>query len=272
MNLKVEDILELLDAPTSAPAWPKNGYASFEESKEGSAMRAKARADASATASLNHGPPSSAKTISALDEACKRACAAEPEITKYDIQMGDGDCGEAVDQVCKSILSKLHTQLSASTPVFELLESVGDSVEDMGGSLGAILSIFLTAFSNNLRGTSAGQSTGQGSADVSMATIAKSVGPALETLKQYTAARVGDRTVMDVLIPFCGTLEGSGDLASAVHSAEEGARSTQGMRAKYGRATYVGDEKLASQTESPPDPGAFAAAIFLRGLLEGTKQ
>lgn len=32
-------------------------------------------------------------------------------------------------------------------------------------------------------------------------------------------------------------------------------------------ATYVGDE--AASRESPPDPGAMAAAIFLRGLLDG---
>ena len=35
-------------------------------------------------------------------------------------------------------------------------------------------------------------------------------------------------------------------------------------------ATYVGDKGEAQDT--PPDPGAMAAAIFLRGLLDGMKK
>ena len=33
-------------------------------------------------------------------------------------------------------------------------------------------------------------------------------------------------------------------------------------------ATYVGD-KADGAKDAPPDPGAMAAAIFLRGLLDG---
>jgi triose/dihydroxyacetone kinase / FAD-AMP lyase (cyclizing) len=32
-------------------------------------------------------------------------------------------------------------------------------------------------------------------------------------------------------------------------------------------AAYVGEERAAADT--PPDPGAMAAAIFLKGLLQG---
>lgn len=35
-------------------------------------------------------------------------------------------------------------------------------------------------------------------------------------------------------------------------------------------AAYVGD-KGETQEDAPPDPGAMAAAIFLRGLLDGLK-
>ena len=40
---------------------------------------------------------------------------------------------------------------------------------------------------------------------------------------------------MDTLIPFCETLEKSTDFAKAVDAAEEGGRSTSGMKAKFGR-------------------------------------
>ena len=53
----------------------------------------------------------------------------------------------------------------------------------------------------------------------------------------------------------------------AVKAAEEGAKSTGGMKAKFGRATYVGDK--ADVGDAPPDPGAMAAFYFLEGFLKG---
>lgn len=182
--------------------------------------------------------------------------------------MGDGDCGEAVESVCRSILQKLSSEtLSADkSSIFALLEPIAESVEDMGGSLGAILSIFLTAFSNSIRSTYSSYPN----LELVMADIegvAKAAGPALEKLKLYTGARVGDRTVMDTLIPFCVQLQRMPDLRKAVEAAEQGAKSTAGMKPKFGRATYIGEKKEGG--ELPPDPGALAVAVFLRGLLEG---
>ncbi|OCL05622.1 dihydroxyacetone kinase [Glonium stellatum] len=262
MNVSTAEIIDLLDQPTTAPAWPKNGYAPAKESEETLSLRQKAGANENTATALNKGSVVSESLIHSIREACTRAIKAEPDITKYDIQMGDGDCGEAVESVCKSILSKLDTA-TAQTPIFELLDHIGESVEDMGGSLGAILSILLTAFLNNLRAASAGLSVA-----LDTAAVGKAAELALENLKLYTSARAGDRTVMDVLIPFCEVLGQTSDLDKAVAEAEKKAQATAGMKARFGRATYVGDEK-AQNKDMPPDPGAYAAAVFLRGLLEG---
>jgi dihydroxyacetone kinase len=98
--------------------------------------------------------------------------------------------------------------------------------------------------------------------------VSEAVGPAIEGLKKYTSARVGGRTVMDTLIPFCDTLQQTSDLEKAVQAAEQGARSTANMKPKFGRATYVGD-KAEEFKEMPPDPGAYALAIFLRAIADG---
>lgn len=34
-------------------------------------------------------------------------------------------------------------------------------------------------------------------------------------------------------------------------------------------ATYVGEKGVEAQQSAPPDPGAMAAAIFLKGLRDG---
>lgn len=77
---------------------------------------------------------------------------------------------------------------------------------------------------------------------------------------------------MDTLIPFCETLEKEANLSKAVDAADKGAKSTSEMKAKFGRATYVGEKRVEAQQDSPPDPGAMAAAIFLKGLLEGMQK
>ncbi|KAJ9658551.1 hypothetical protein H2201_007758 [Coniosporium apollinis] len=263
LGREASDLIQLLDAPTTAPAWPKNGYAHAPKSDDAAPS---AEADEESDEALGKGPQVSTATLKrALQKACDAVIAAEPDITKYDIQMGDGDCGEAVSTICNSIISKLSSGPfeAESASIFALLKPIGESVENVGGSLGAILSIMLTAFSNSLRKIHSSEDL----TSVDVATVGKALGPALENLKSYTPARAGDRTVMDTLSPFVEQLQRKPNLDEAVKAAEEGANSTKGMRPKFGRATYIGDK--AEGDDLPPDPGAVAVAVFLRGFLEG---
>lgn len=262
MDLTDEDIFELLDAPTNAPAWPKNGYRPVNVSQETAKLRDKANAAYANSATVHKGPATPPSLIPALRTACKAALAAEPTITQYDLQMGDGDCGEAVAGVCKSILANIDAVESNPPSLLALLESIGENVEDVGGSLGAILSILVTAFTNALSTLTISQS-----APLDINTIASAAASALENLKNYTSAREGDRTVMDVLIPFIGALNESKDLKKAVDVAEQSAQKTSEMKAKFGRATYISDDE--SDRSKIPDPGAYAAGVWCRGLLNG---
>ncbi|KAF2835843.1 dihydroxyacetone kinase [Patellaria atrata CBS 101060] len=262
IDVSVEEILHLLDLPTSAPAWPKSAYSGPKSSNESERLREGAyKTSEEGLTNDNRLKINPASANKALAKACNRAIAAEPDITKFDMQMGDGDCGEAVKSVCDAILKKLSGVLSSETDLNSYLEQIGDSVEDVGGSLGAILAIFLAAFSNNLRQAQ----------ELNVEAVAKAAPAALENLKLYTSARSGDRTVMDTLIPFCEKLQNTNDLEKAVEAAEKGAENTRGMQARFGRATYVGD-KVEGLSEMPPDPGAWAAAIFLRGYLRGLQK
>lgn len=264
MDLKDEEVIELLDAPTNAPAWPKNGYRPVTISKESETLRKAAAAAAADPAASQKGPATPPNFIPALRHACEAGLAAEPLITQYDLQMGDGDCGEAVAGVCKSILKNINAVESNPPPVLALLESIAENVEDVGGSLGAILSILATAFTNALS-----KATLASKAPIDISTVSTAAVAALDNLKNYTSAREGDRTVMDVLIPFIGTLAQTKDFAGSVKVAQDKAAETADMKAKFGRATYVGDEGGRGQI---PDPGAYAAGVWLGALEEGYHQ
>ncbi|KAF2281077.1 dihydroxyacetone kinase [Westerdykella ornata] len=263
MGLQVEEIIELLDAPTNAPAWPKNNYVPVEYSKETEELRKKAHAADENTDAALQGPAMPSNLIPALRNACNAGLAAEPKITQYDLQMGDGDCGEAVAGICKSILHNISSVEASPPALIKLLESIGENLEDAGGSLGAILSILVTAFTNALA-----TATVKEGKPLDVATVSEAAAQALENLKNYTSAREGDRTVMDVLIPFIGTFKETRDFAKSVRVASEKAEATKDMKPKFGRATYIGDE-MGAERSRVPDPGAYAAGEWLSGLLKG---
>lgn len=260
MKVSVDEVIELLDAPTNAPAWPKNNYAPVNASKEMAKRRQQANAASASSDTSNKGSATPAPLIPALRKACHAGLEAEPKITQYDLQMGDGDCGEAVAGVCKAILANIDAPDATSKPLLALLESIGENVEDVGGSLGAILSILVTAFTNALRTL-----TIKDAKPLNINSVADAAGLALENLKNYTSAREGDRTVMDVLIPFIRALGETKDLAKAVQVAQESAQKTSEMKPKFGRATYVGDD--GGERSKVPDPGAYAVGVWLGGLL-----
>lgn len=265
-------IFALLDRDTTAPAWPRNGYAHTTAAEptpttlsSPNSTTTKPRTD---SFNLNIGPRiSPPKLTHALLTACTQTSATEPVLTKWDTQMGDGDCGEAVVSICTNIQALLtpatnNVCASHNGHLIPILDDLCDSIEDIGGSLAAILSIFLASFTSALKKRSHDKTQEQELVPL-FATAAKE---ALGNLQEYTSARTGGRTVMDTLIPFVEVFSRSLSFGEAVAAAEMGARSTEGMKAKFGRATYVGGKE---EGEVPMDPGAWAAAVFLRGLREG---
>ncbi|KAH9831692.1 dihydroxyacetone kinase like protein [Teratosphaeria destructans] len=233
----VSTLLELLDADTKAPAWPRNGYADASVPTANGQATAVSALDVAA----QKGPEVDPAVIeSALRRASEAAIKAEPDITRWDIQMGDGDCGEAVESMCKGILAKLDSGLTASGNLFRILDEVEAAVEEVGGTLGAIISIILASYTSHLRLMYA---KNESSFELSTKSASQAAGQALKNLMGYTSARQGGRTVMDALIPFCETFEKGSDLSQAVEAAEQGAESTRGMKAKFGRGQSLTPEE-----------------------------
>ncbi|KAF3913413.1 hypothetical protein ABW20_dc0109461 [Dactylellina cionopaga] len=254
------EILRLLDAPTDAPAWPRVNYAVSKTTKAATngvngvhtngTVKAPLPGDRQLDPSLLY---------SSIKRACERAIASEPDLTKWDMEMGDGDCGESVKAVCLSILQSLPAKPNDPS-LLSLLSLLGTSIDAMGGTLGAILGIFLASLTASILRQPEGIPANQ--------MFANSVFDALQGLKSHSGARVGDRTVMDALIPFCETYKSSESFEKAAKAGMEGAEKTEGMKARFGRATYV---KGREGYVEPPDPGAWAIREMLMGVLEIVK-
>jgi hypothetical protein len=124
---------------------------------------------------------------------------------------------------------------------------VHDLEVNMGGTSGALYCIFLTALAVSLGREES---------------VPMALGAALGQLCRYTRARLGDRTMMDALIPFVRKFGETGDVEEAVERAREGVEGTKTMEAKLGRSTYL-DE---SATNGVPDPGAYGLLVLLQGM------
>jgi hypothetical protein len=56
--------------------------------------------------------------------ACERAIAAEPDLTKWDMVMGDGDCGEAVKGVSEgTIFLQIQTNIDTKPMIQQFSKS-----------------------------------------------------------------------------------------------------------------------------------------------------
>lgn len=67
------------------------------------------------------------------------------------------------------------------------------------------------------------------------------------------------RTVVDALQPLVEVFKSPGDLAKAVHAAENGCESTKGIEASLDRSVSVGGEEW----RNCPDPGVYGLLRFL---------
>ncbi|KAI1850324.1 hypothetical protein JX265_002222 [Neoarthrinium moseri] len=201
-----------------------------------------------------------------LDSMLRRACAAlvkaEPDLTKWDTVMGDGDCGETLKTGANYLVAALDANLAAGGSVIAVLQELEDIVESkMGGTLGGILGIFFVS----LR-TAVEQNVDQAMGSEGVPELwAKALKIALDNLGRYTPAKVGDRTVMDTLIPFADAMA-TGNFDEAIEAAVKGAEATKTMTPRLGRATYVGAD---TSKVLPPDPGAWGAMVAIQGLKEG---
>jgi phosphoenolpyruvate---glycerone phosphotransferase subunit DhaL len=159
---------------------------------------------------------------------------------------------------------------------FEIVLSDWDSLEydDAGGLLkktALILSKRIGGTSGPIWGTAflrAGVSLSNEPGDAIAALRA-----AIEGIKQRGDTDLGDKTLLDALVPAVDVLEASLDqgagvaLERAALQARESAEATKGMLAKRGRAAYTGERSRDSV-----DAGAVGVAVLLEAVSKAWRE
>lgn len=213
--------------------------------------------------------PGFARTVRA---GLERVVAAEPELTRYDTLVGDGDCGTGLKRGAEAVLAflcapDLATGAATADPA-AIVARLAAVVEDsMDGTSGALTSIFLHALAKALRDAAPAPKQQQQprvatatTADIDVWSAAAL--HAMAGLGRYTPAQPGDRTMMDALVPGLHALAEQHDLAAAARAARAGAERTRRMAPRLGRTVYIDRERVGDV----PDPGAVGVAVLLEGM------
>lgn len=225
-------VLQTFDAPTSAPA--------------SEASRALGACIAEGFAVI-------------ADELAVRA----GQLGRLDGVAGDGDHGACMERGSRAARHAAAGAADAGAGAGGVLIAAGDGWSDVGGGTsGALWGAGLRA-----AGVALGADVGGGAA-----TVRDGVAAFVSTIVDRGGASIGDKTMVDAMIPFARCLtdlidEGS-TIDAAWHAASEAARAaalgTAAFAARRGRSRTHGDASLGT-----PDPGCVSFAMVV-GHLDTT--
>lgn len=251
-NLGGPSMLQLLDAPSEAAGWTAPIRKETWEEKSAEVREHAGISEGETKSSGLKWDPKSTKA--ALTAGLERVIAAEPDVTRFDTVVGDGDCGTGLSRGASSILKLLSEHELSGDAVVDLSRVVQVVENTMDGTSGALYAIFLNSLVHTLR------EEGQG--DITPKMWGSALKKTCGALSNYTPAQPGDRTLVDALHPFVDVLGSTGDVVKAADAARKGAEETKGMQASLGRTVYIG----GSGFEQVPDPGAWGLSEFFLGI------
>ena len=185
-------------------------------------------------------------------------------LSRLDSHGGDGDHGSTMRRAMGRIEEAIQ-KTGESPDLKTLLHNVGWAIMGVdGGATGPLFGMFFMGMS----------APAAGKASLDAAELAAVFEAGLASVRKNTKARVGDKTMIDALVPAVEALrreaEAGADparaLEAAAKAAEEGAAATEKMQARFGRAKNVGEKSIGNQ-----DAGATSVSLIFKGFAEGAQ-
>jgi dihydroxyacetone kinase-like protein len=183
-------------------------------------------------------------------------------LSEIDGKIGDGDHGVNMAKGFGMAADRLKGEDKTLGEAFDVLGSV--LMNEIGGSMGPLYGVMFTEFSEKLDGCE----------DIDPRTFSAMLHSGLEGIQSIGSAKVGDKTLIDALVPAIEAFDAaiaSGDMFESaldklVIAAETGRDSTLNLVAKIGRSSRLGERSLGVL-----DAGATSCAIILKELSVAAK-
>ena len=174
------------------------------------------------------------------------------ELTALDQAIGDGDHGLNMKRGCEAILAQLG--VIAEQPLPEAIRAVGKTlVMKVGGASGPLYGMLFITLGGELP------------AEPTRTDTARAFATALVAVKQIGRSDVGQKTLLDVLVPAQQELAAGGDglRERLCQRAAAAAEATIPMKAIKGRASFLGERSIGHM-----DPGARSSSLMIAAVCE----
>ncbi|WP_212735455.1 dihydroxyacetone kinase subunit DhaL [Herbidospora galbida] len=178
----------------------------------------------------------------------ERVRADRDHLTDLDRAIGDADHGANLDRGFTAVEEALAAK-PPETPADVLTTTGTTLIRKVGGASGPLYGTLFRTL---------GRSVGD-VPEVSREELAEAFAQALAAVMKLGSAQEGDKTMIDALAPAVQEMRTSFD--AAARAALDGARATTPLRARKGRASYLGDRSIGHQ-----DPGATSMALMIDAL------
>lgn len=197
-----------------------------------------------------------------LDRTTRVVVARAAYLTDLDAAIGDADHGANLKRGFTSAAEVTAAEPPATPGA--LLTAVGVHLTNtVGGASGPLFGTVLRRM---------GKLLGE-DAVVAPETLGRALAAAVASVRRLGDSAPGDKTMVDALQPaadaYIEALAGGADVVAALdaaaRAAREGAAATVPMRARRGRASYLGERSVGHQ-----DPGATSSAMLVTALYEAT--
>ncbi|MGL5681606.1 MAG: DAK2 domain-containing protein [Marinifilaceae bacterium] len=197
---------------------------------------------------------------SMLQLALSNVKAREEEFSKLDAHAGDGDHGTAI----VTAMNVLVSEAQKATDFPSMFNDMGMEVMmQTSGSTSTLLGAFFMGMGENDK---------VAGAELNAEAVKAMFVSGLKGVQEQTKAQVGDKTIMDALIPAVEAINAcpSEDIATILNAgataALAGAEATTDMQAKFGRARNLGE-----RSKGFPDAGATSWASIFESFAKGYK-
>ena len=179
-------------------------------------------------------------------------------LTQLDAAIGDGDHGVNMSRGMGAVRDALAGS-APGPPGADLVLAGRTLISKVGGASGPLYGAALRAAGRALADHS----------PAGPAELAAALRAGLDAICRLGGAQPGDKTMVDAWSPAVAALDtavGEGRpfaaaAAAAAAAAEDGMRATVPLRARKGRASYLGE-----RSEGHQDPGATSTALLFRAL------
>lgn len=193
-----------------------------------------------------------------------KMAASEPELTRLDMAVGDGDHGVGMQRGFTAVEKMLSHPQDPRDDIGLLLTRVGtELMSSMGGASGAIFGTLFRAGGKGVAGETV----------LTTPVLARFLADGLDAVGKRGGAKPGDKTMVDALsaaVDAAQSLQSEplrDALPKIAEAAGAGAEDTKRMVAVFGRAKSLGARAIGH-----PDPGAVSMYLILSFMAEGVKQ